>query len=197
MFIRYQQELVPRLAETLGVQPQEVFYHWVIPPRCNQIGQIDGTEWQYVFHGHECDLRHQSDGRFLRIEFGPGGRFDTISGWGILQFVMTSKSPWQEFPELLQHLAEKPPPYNELSGSHEKMTKLWERIETLGYVEVAVPELCELEEKYTTIDSEGRAIVKLPDEYNDFMEHKFWDVMVSQRQVLSKLGKQILREGNV
>ena len=85
----------------------------------------------------------------------------------------------------------KPPTWK----NHEKMTKLWERVETLGYVEVAAPELCQLEEKHTTIDSEGRAIVKLPDEYNDFTKHKFWDVMVSHRRVLSELGKKILKEG--
>lgn len=181
-----QQELVPALAKTLGVQPSQVFYHWVIPPRCRQIGVIEETEWRYFFHGHECNLKHQADGRFLRLDFGPGGRFDTFTGWGILQFVMTSKAPRPEFPELQAYLAEKVPPFDELSGSYQRMTELWERLASLGWVEVVAPELVELEEQHTTIDADGRAVVKLPGVYGDFTRPEFWDVMVSHRWVISK-----------
>lgn len=74
-------------------------------------------------------LEHLSDGRFLRVDFGPGGCLDTSTGWGVLQFVMASKVPWREFPELRAHLAGKPPPYDELSGSHERMVEIVDKLE--------------------------------------------------------------------
>jgi hypothetical protein len=172
-----QQELVPALAESLGVPPTEVFYQWVMQPRCEQRGTIIGTEWRYFFHGRECDLKH-SDGKFLRVDFGPGGRFDTFSGWGILQFVMTSKAPWQEFPELRVHLAKRQPPFDELSGSHEKMTALVSELKDSGLVEV--------------IDIEPYS-----EKANDPATRAFWDRQVRNVLVISERGKQALKDGGI
>jgi hypothetical protein len=186
-----QQELVPALAKSLGVTPTEVFYHWVCPPRCEQVGTIASTEWRYFFHGLECDLRHQ-DGRSLRVDFGPGGRFDTFTGWGVLQFIMTSKAPWKEFPELRTHLTDKSLPSDtadRFSGNHKEMTVLVSRLEECGWIEVADADLCALTEQCTTIDSEGRRMVKLP---KHLTGREVWDTMACHRLVLSDLGKQML-----
>lgn len=170
-----QQELVPALAETLGVQPGEVFYHWVMPPKCQRSGAIVGTDWRYFFHGLECDLKHLSDGRFLRVDFGPGGRFDTFSGWGVMQFVMVSQAPWREFPELRAHLAEKPPPFHELSGSHERMVAIVDKLEELRLIEPVGLERGMVEER----DPSKRA---------------FWDACVNHRMVLTEFGKQVIAD---
>lgn len=172
-----QQKLVPALAETLGVAPEEAFYQWVIPPRCSQSGIIVGTEWRYFFHGNECDLRH-SDDRFLRIDFGPGGRFDTFSGWGVLQFVMTSRAPWQEFPELRAHLAVGPPPFGKLSGSHERMTDLISALKDSGFVEM--------------VDTKAQS-----EEVDDPTTRAFWDRQVRDVLVISELGKQALADEGI
>jgi hypothetical protein len=190
-----QQELVPMLAQSLGVEPNEVFYHWVKPPRCEQSGKIVDTDWKYYFHGYECNLKHSQDGRFLRIDFGPHGRFDTFSGWGVLQFVMTTTSPWKGFPDLQAFLAEKSPPYNELSGSHQRMTQLARRMAELHLVEAADSELCELVEKHTYIEPNGWHVVKLPAPFNDWTRSEFWDSAVCERWVFSDLGKRVITEG--
>ena len=93
--VRRQQELLPVLAETLSVAPQELYYRWVErsfpgiehPPDelWPYVGQIGGTPWHWFFHGLECDLRHAGDGRYVRIEFGPRGRTEIVSGYGVLQ----------------------------------------------------------------------------------------------------------------
>lgn len=190
-----QQELVPMLAQSLGVKPNEVFYHWVKPPRCEQTGKIVDTDWKYYFHGYECDLKNSEDGRFLRIDFGPHGRFDTFSGWGVLQFVMTTKSPWKVFPDLQAFLAEKPPPYSQLSGSHQKMTSLARRIAELRLVEAADPELCLLVEEHTHIEPNGQHVVTMPAPYNDWTQPEFWDSAVCEIWVFSDLGKRVITEG--
>ncbi len=193
--VQCQQELVPILAHSLGVEPNEIFYHWSKPPRCEQSGKIAGTDWNYYFHGFECNLKNTVDNRFLRIDFGPQGRFDTFSGWGVLQFVMTTKPPWKVFPDLQAFLAEKSPPFNELSGSHQKMMLLARRIAELKLVEAADPELCALIEKHTIIEPNGWHVVKLPAPYNDWTQPEFWDAAVCERWVLSDLGKRVLTEG--
>jgi len=167
-----QSELVPALARTLRVAPQEVFYHWAMPPRCRQTGTIAGSSWRFFFHGLECDLKNP-DGRFLRVDFGPGGRFDAFTGWGVLQFVMTSKAPWREYPELRRHLAEGLPPFDELSGSHERMVSLFSDLADLGLVEVASAKI-------------GTK------EANDPEKQAFWDALVCHVWILSELGKQTL-----
>jgi hypothetical protein len=190
-----QQELVPLLAHYLGVQPEEVFYRWAMSPRCEQHGLLGKTNWAYFFHGAECDLKNSLDGRFLRLDFGPRGKFDTFSGFGILQFVMTTKAPWREFPELREFFAETSPPYNELSGSHAKMSAIANRLKQLGFFEVADKELFTMVEQHTEVQPDGSRSIHLPSGFNDPTQHAFWDVGVCHRWVLSELGKQTIKSG--
>lgn len=184
-----QQKLLYEFSKTLNIQPEDIGYNWAIC-RNNQVGMIANTEWRYFFHGLECDLKHCSDGRFLRIDFGPHGRLDTFTGWGVLQFIMTSKAPWQEFPELRAYLAGKSPPFNELSGSYEKMINFLNKLEDLQLIGVADSELCILVEKHTTINAKGQRVVSLPE---GLPERIYWfDSMVCNRLVISELGQQVI-----
>jgi hypothetical protein len=152
--VKAQQELVPLLALTLGVAPEDLFYCWMDRDFPNvalepgeewrlQVGRIQDTEWEYFFHGFECDLKNSEDGRFVRVEFGPRGRFDILSGYAVLQFVMTSGPPWPEFPDLKSHLADRPPPYNAFSGSHGRAVELWKRLEEQGLLAAAAQQVRE------------------------------------------------------
>jgi hypothetical protein len=185
------QELLPALAASLGMAPEEVFYSWAMLPYGKWTGRIQGTEWIYFFHGLECDLRH-SDGRFLRIDFGPGGRFDTFTGWGVLQFIMTSKSPFREFVALRKYLAGKPPPFTEYSGSHDRMVTIEDRLLNLGYIEPADPALCTLKEKHTTKDDEGYLLISIPGDYGNPKKKEYYDVLVCNRLTLTEAGKKLV-----
>lgn len=191
----YQEKIILALADTLQVLPTEIFYSWNIPPRFKATGTIADTQWRYFFHGiYNCALMHLSDRRFLQISFGPRGRFDVFSGWSTLQFIMASKKPWPEFSELKEYLAKKPPPYDHLSGSHAKMSSLMKQIARLDIFEMAAPDLCALKEKHTTVDEEGRAVTRLPEEFNDFTKHNFWDIMVCNALVLNEKGQKMFSE---
>jgi hypothetical protein len=186
-----QQELLPHLASAEGIRQEDLYYTWMTR-RLEQLGYFLDGEWGYCFHGLECDLAHRSDGRFLRVDFGPQGRTDTFSGWGVLQFVMTSKAPWREFPELQAHLAAKPPPYNSWSGSYDRMATLWKRMEELGLVELADPELYSFVERHTTVEPGGRRVLSYPE---DLPERTSLDTLVSYLCVISAQGKQALADG--
>lgn len=176
-----QNDLLPELSRALGVSPTELYYTWM-SQTIEQSGSFCGGEWDYVFHGLECDLSHCSDGRFLRVDFGPHGRTDTFSGWGILQFIMTSRAPRRSFPDLQEHLAEKPPPYHSWSGSHARMRSLMERLETAGFVQAADPELCACVERHTIIEPNGRRLLNFPE---DLPERTVLDALVCYLWVLT------------
>lgn len=156
-----QRELLPQLAATLQVPEDQVFYTWAFR-RCKQHGRLEGTEWAYFFHGLECDLKNVSDGRFLRIDFGPHGRVDTFTAWGILQFLMTSVAPWLEFPQLKSYFAKGDPPFNEFSGDFEKLVRVWDRLQGKGTFEKADPNLVEFETKHTSRGADGLWYIQLP-----------------------------------
>ncbi len=182
-----QQQVVPLLAAALGVPTDQVFYTWMF--RLSEgPGRIGDSGWSERFHGFECDLRH-SDGRFLRIDFGPKGRLDTFTMWGILQFIMTSAPPWSEFPDLKQYLAEKEPPLNELSGSFSKMCAVWDTLEARGAFEQADPALIAFQARYTAVESDGLTWIRLPP---DTPEEIQMDCCVAHRPILSVLGHQLL-----
>lgn len=198
--VQAQRELVPQLAETLGVAPGEVFYSWMdrefpnVAPSPHegwrlQTGELPGTGWRYFFHGLECDLGHRDDGRHVRVEFGPHGRYDLLAPFAVLQFVMSSAPPWPEFPELKAYLAAKPPPYHQYSGSHERATELWGRLEAQGYLEAADPVLAALVERSTVRLPSGCSQIRLPD---DFTDRQRLDCMVCERQVLSAAALRLL-----
>lgn len=183
-----QQEVVPLLAKALGVDPREIFYRWM---ECElpQVGVFAAGEWRYFFHGNECNLYHLKDGRCLRVDFGPQGRLDTFTGWGVLQFIMTTKDPWREFPQLQAYLAKTAAPFTHLSGSHAKMVLLFEELENAELVEVADAELCALLKSHRIVNSSGATEVHLPP---GLSKRTFFDLWVCERYVISQAGRQVI-----
>ncbi len=183
-----QQEMLPLLGKALQVPENKVFYSWALR-RCPQHGRLEGTDWVYFFHGLECDLRNTSDRRFLRIDFGPGGRVDTFTMWGVLQFIMTSLPPWGDYPEPKQHFAKEGPPFDEFSGSFEKMVPVWESLETRGAFERASPDLTAFEASHTSVGPDGLKHVRFPPGTS---EELAIDCSVAHRQRLSPVGHSLL-----
>ena len=180
--VKTNREILTLLAQKLDVKTKEIFYLWA-KRKIEQIGEFDGGEWRYFFHGLECDVINK-DGRFLRIDFGPKGRIDTISGWGVLQYIMTSTSPWPVYTELQNFLADKPKPYDELSGSHTRMICLYDILEENGLVEPSDKDLCELVAQCTVATKEGN-IIELP----KFMSvNEQFDAMVCRRHIITEKG---------
>lgn len=184
-----QRELVPLLADTLGVPEEKVFHTWAFR-RCRQSGPVKDTDWRFFFHGLECDLKNVADGRFLRIDFGPGGRLDTFTAWGVLQFIMTSTPPWPEFPDLQQQFAEKGLPYDPYSGSLTKMGIIWDRLAADGVFEQAAPDLVKFEDEHTSMGADGLRHVRFPP---STLEETRVDCAVAHRLCLSRLGHHILQ----
>jgi hypothetical protein len=176
-----QGEMLPLLAATLQVPEDQVFYTWAFR-RCKQHGPLEGTEWTYFFHGLECDLQNGTDGRFLRVDFGPRGRLDTFTAWGVLQFVMTSVPPWPEFPQLKAYFAKGAPPFDRFSGSFEEMSRIWDRLEAQGVFEKADPSLVDLQDKHAFRGSDGLRYIRFPPEVS---EETRVDCSVADRQRLS------------
>jgi len=191
-----QQELVPRLASQLELLPEEVIYDWRKQTGNNQLGVITGTDWRYFFHGLECDLANYRDGRFMRLDFGPDGRYDTFSGYGILQFVMTTRLPWREFDRLKFYLGDGPGPFNALSGSHQKMVIIVERLRELNLVEVADPRLCALvQQNRHKFTGKSKFIAPEPDDPY-FMQDILGNTHYCFNLVISESGKKLLSNGN-
>ena len=182
-----QEELLPGLAKKLGVNAREVFYVWA-GRKCEQRGVLEGEEWSYFFHGLECDLKNLHDGRFLRIDFGPGGRFDAFTPWGVSQFVMTSKAPWPDFIGLREYLAQAGSAHHESSASLEKATGLCARLEKWGFIETADKLLLRLAKKHTRKKSGIETLSLLPGR----SERTYFDVSVANRKVLSAAGRRFL-----
>ncbi len=191
-----QQELVPLLAQHLGLLPEAVIFHWRETLNGEQSGSITGTDWRYFFHGQECDLKNTRDGRFLRLDFGPNGRYDTFSGFGILQFIMTTTFPWREFAKLKVHLYNKPAASDELSGSHQRMRAIVKRLRELSLLEVADPELCALVEENTHIRPDGSSLVTIPQTDYLLLEVMLFNTSSCFNLVLSDSGKQLIGEKN-
>jgi hypothetical protein len=182
--------LLADLGASLSVSPEELFYLWA-ERKCKQRGSFRGDEWTYFFHGYECDLRHARDGRFLRIDFGPHGNTDTFTSWGVAQFVMTSKSPWPDFPDLKAYLANRLPPYDEHSASLERAGALCDRLEGAGLIEPADRELLALAERHTTLNAQGIPTLRLPQGTPD---RTYFDISVAQRKLITEAGKRMLSE---
>jgi len=184
-----QNEILPHLSKTLQVETNEVFYEWAFR-RIKQSGTILNNEWRYFFHGLECDIANLLDGRFLRVDFGPGGTIDTFSGFGILQFIMTSKSPWSNFEQLKLFFATERPPYNQFSGDYSKINDIFEKLFSEGLIEVADKDLIAFEKQYTTIQTNGSWLIKFPP---GTPEKQMFDCSVAKRLKLSESGKNYLK----
>jgi hypothetical protein len=188
--VRRQGELAGLLAETLGVPRAELAHSWW-RRQCRQHGELKQGEWSYFFHGLECDLTHRTDGRVVRLDFGPGGRLDTFTGWGVLQFIMTTKAPWPEFRELKDQFAAGPPPFDRSSGSLAKFGPWFDRLEAQGLIATVAPELCQLVAAHTHDNAEGLPVLALPP---GLPAHVYEDVSVCNRKVISAQGYQLLAE---
>jgi hypothetical protein len=184
-----QKELLPLLAKALQVPESEVFYTWAFR-RCEQHGALAGTDWAYFFHGLECDLKNTADGRFLRIDFGPGGRVDTFTMWGVLQFIMTSVPPWREFARLKPFLAEAEPPFDEFSGDFAKMSSVWDHLVSRGAFEPADAGLVGWAAKHTSQGPDGITAVQPPP---GTTQKTVIDCMVARRTRLSPEATRMLR----
>ncbi|KPL88126.1 DUF6896 domain-containing protein [Herpetosiphon geysericola] len=182
--VQRQVELINLLAASWDMQPNEVYYNW--RSQHAQAGMIVDTAWRYFFHGLECDISNQEDGRFVRIEFGPGGRADCISSFSVLQFIMTSKAPWGYYPELQAQLAYKPAPFDELSGDYHAIHALIEPLYTAKLIELADPTLQPILEQALVFTPEGSQRYELPAPDGNPNTHGFWDMMVCHRMVLKQ-----------
>jgi Domain of unknown function (DUF6896) len=187
---RRQREMLPLIATALGVPDGQVFYTWAFR-RCRQSQDIPTSPWRFFFHGLECDLRNTADGRFLRYDFGPGGRCDCVTAWGILQFVMTSKAPWREFPALRERFARTGPPYDYLSGDHTKVSEAWDRLEHAGCFESADSGLVAFQARHTTAGRDGISYVSYPEGTPD---ETTIDCMVAHRRLLTARARAVLEE---
>lgn len=183
-------EILRLLADALKVPEEQVYYTWAFR-KCKQRGNLAGTDWIYYFHGRECDVKNTRDGRFLRFDFGPRGRIDTFTMWGVLQFIMASGAPWSEYQELKRQLAKNDPPYDEYSGSPEKMSLVWDSLEARGVFHKADAELVAFQAKHTSIGPDGLRRIRFPPGTSEELDA---DCSVAHRPILSPLGHSILEE---
>ncbi|MBI1833023.1 MAG: hypothetical protein HYR84_16405 [Planctomycetes bacterium] len=191
-FMHRQQDMLPRLGAALDVPAEHVFYKLVLRGARNR-GRLKDEDWSYYPHGYECDLKNIRDGRYLRIDFGPGGRVGILNSWGVLQFIMTSVSPWRDFPLLRMHFAKGSPPFDQYSGDSSKMSLVWDRLTSMGAFQQAAPDLVALQAKYSSRGPDGLTYIKYPAEISD--ETRL-DCAVAHRQVLSPVGLQLLNAGS-
>lgn len=187
--IRRQNEILPYLANALKLETNGIFYEWAFR-RISQTGSFLDNQWRYFFHGYECDIENLLDGRFLRIDFGPGGSTETFTGYGVLQFVMTTKSPWADFDRLKRFLAVANAPYNRFSGDHSKISDICDKLFNEGLIEVADKSLIEFEKLHTTVQANGTWLVKFPPGTS---EERMFDCSVARRFKLSENGKRFLK----
>jgi hypothetical protein len=173
-----QNEMLPALAEAIGVPPRQVFYAWALR-RCPQRGRLADESWVFFFHGLECDLTNLEDGRLLRLDFGPGGTTLTFTLWGIRQFILHARAPWREFPELRQLVASDPA----------AVSRLWDEVCDHGLLEVAAPSLVQRLRDSTTQGADGLAHVLFPPGMSAEEEI---DCSVAHRMQLSPLARQML-----
>ena len=186
----YQQMLIPTLAQQLGFPVDQILCSWLEHklPVSGLFGPEDG--WEYHFHGFECDLQNVTDGRFLRVDFGPSGRLDTFTGWGVLQFIMTTKPPWQQYQELREYLAKAAPPYTSFSGSYERMDEIWGHLLEAKCLEIADAELFAFVEAHKEYNEHGGSVLTLP----EGTSRELWcDSHVANRITISSQGKSLLK----
>ncbi len=185
---RRQQEMLPLLAAALGVPPEEVFYTWAWR-RCQQRGRLPEEAWQFFFHGLECDLRNTADGRFLRLDFGPKGRVDTFTAWGVLQFIMTSTPPWGEYRDLKRTFAAKEPPWDQDAGDLGKFGEVWDQLEGWGCLQTADAQLVDLLKRHTSVGADGLQRLAFPPGTPERVQI---DCSVAHRHRLSEEGRRLL-----
>jgi hypothetical protein len=184
--------LLASLAASLNVPANELYYLWAAR-QCPQRGTFQSGEWAYFFHGCECDVRHPSDGRFVRIDFAPHGNTEAFSTWAVAQFIMASTAPWPQFTGLKTFLAEGGAPCDRRSASIEKAATLTDRLESAGLIKTADPELLAFAERHTVPNGEGIPVLRLP---TGFSERRYFDILVAGRKLISEAGLAQISSAN-
>ncbi len=152
-----QQELEPLVSATLG---RSAFDYWIRwqgrgDPKLDCLDLTENGEWRFHFHGLEFDLLHVSDGRTVRVDFGPGGSL-TFTPGGVGSFVARTRPPWRTFPELMRFLA------GPVSYDHARCAQLTESLMAKGYIAMAAPEFVALMAKHTTFIPGRGHLVDVP-----------------------------------
>lgn len=89
LFFIYKKKLISLLSEKIKVDEADIFYTWC-ERKIEQKGFINNY-YKYYFHGYECDFRG-NNGEHIRVEFGPNGRVDTFTFFGLSSFIKTCLS---------------------------------------------------------------------------------------------------------
>jgi hypothetical protein len=97
------------------------------------------------------------DKRLVRIDFGPLSERIVITGFGVYEFVLSSREPWGEYPGLKKLFR--------VEDGHSLMLQITRTLVEKGYLAYAVPELVELVERYTTQEPDGY-MIRIPPELN-------------------------------
>jgi hypothetical protein len=186
---RRRQEMLPLLAAAQGVSPGQVFYAWM--SRRGNDGPSPDPAWEIRFHGFECDLHNVEDGRHLRYDFGPKGSVDTMTGFGVLQFIVSSRPPWRTFPELCEQLDLRRSSSGWITWGDGRFYEEWDLLVEEGLLAPADPELVDLQRRCTTVGADGITTVGLPE---GLPEEIFFDALVANREVLAPRALVLLEE---
>ncbi len=185
--LQEKQKLIHLLSKTFRLEPQNIFYHW-INGKLPQHGYLSNKQWKYFFHGLECDLRHQ-DGRFIRMEFGPGGRIDTFTDWGIYKYITSFKKHWLTSIDVDSYLA-KLMASPESLDNYQKTSLIVNRLKDLKLLVPVAPELAkELNGCHVKTFGASEMVVQLPKHLTD---RKYFDTRVCNRLIIAAKGWQLL-----
>jgi len=170
-FSLYKNEMFNLLAATIGIEKHQIFYQWCYR-KIKQSGSIDNSDWKYFFHGLECDFRHKNNNEKIIIEFGPNGRIDTFTNFGLFLFITTQENPSIELVKIKKFLTNSVA--SDKSNSMQAMIFLDQQIKILENNEFI--EKAEIEyHKYTNNDN------KTDDEL-------YFDSQVFHRKIISSKG---------
>ena len=165
-----QRELIPLVAQAIGIDP---FEYWILgrrrdDPGLDAINRTADGEWGFHFHGLEFDIKNLRDGRRVRVDFGPRGR-RAFTSFGVGEFIVSSRHPWQVFPELKEYLC----------GPHEwadsqRCGELADALSEQGYFALAEPRLMKLITTHIReVPGRGRVVDipanEMPDEQSDLL----------------------------
>ena len=165
-----QQELIPLVAQAIGLDP---FEYWILgrrrdDPELDAIDRTPDGEWGFRFHGLELDIENLRDGRGVRVDFGPRGR-RAFTPYGVGEFISSSRPPWRVFPELKEQLCD-PRGW----ADHRRCVQLADRLVELGHFALAEPHLVKLIAEHTReVPGRGRVLdipaAEMPDEESDLL----------------------------
>lgn len=180
-----QRELVPLVAEALGRAPYD---YWILGDGRDDatLDAIERTRdgvWRFHFHGLEFDLRHVTDGRGVRVDFGPGGSCAFTPG-GVGAFVQTSKPPWRSFPTLGEHLV------GPLGYDYARCCQLAGALRERGLIDHAAPDLVQLMMTYRRLTPTGY-VLEIPPGRAPVDANA---LCLCDNLVITERGLQVLRE---